>query len=201
LALGCAEEPFLNYIIATVAAADVPGAVMTVAMSYEMLAERLNITVASARRLVLRKRWKKTRGNEDGRTIIQVPEEFLARRDDSRADSPSDSPTDSHTDDAATVPETVRVTDILTRHIDRLEQELVTAKERAAEADALAGQVEALKAVAEELRRSREQTEADRDHWREQAARVVKALPAPESRTERRSVWEHLSPLVRRLTG
>jgi excisionase family DNA binding protein len=76
-----------------------------------------------------------------------------------------------------------------------------TSPEVAARLAALEEQVKGLRELLDEVRRSREETAADRDHWREQAVRVVKALPAPESKTERRSVWEHLSPLVRRLTG
>ncbi len=49
-------------------------------LSYEALALRLGITTASARRLVLRKRWAKTTG-KDGRTLVQVPLEFLSNRE------------------------------------------------------------------------------------------------------------------------
>ena len=49
------------------------------AMTYEALASRLGIAIPSARRLVLRKRWRKTTGN-DGRAIVHVPEDFLSGR-------------------------------------------------------------------------------------------------------------------------
>lgn len=48
-------------------------------MTYEALAERLGINTASARRLALRKRWRKAPGN-DGKAIVYVPEEFLSSR-------------------------------------------------------------------------------------------------------------------------
>jgi hypothetical protein len=61
---------------------------MTVAMTYESLAERLGINVASTRKLVLRRRWARSTGN-NGCTVVQVPEEFLQCRDDGPTDSPS----------------------------------------------------------------------------------------------------------------
>src|SRR3954452_1873899 len=85
-------------------------AMSTVAMIYEELAEKLGITVASARRLVLRRHWMKTRGN-DGRAVIQVPEEFLQRRYDAREDSPDDDTPDDADDDATSVPPPTGVSD------------------------------------------------------------------------------------------
>ena len=72
--------------------------VTTRALSYDELAKRLGITIASSRRLVHRRRWMKAKGN-DGRALVQVPVEFLdSRPDDSRSDSPSDSPNASQHD-------------------------------------------------------------------------------------------------------
>ena len=51
----------------------------TLALSYDEIARRLGITIASARRLVHRRRWQKTRSN-DGRALVQVPVEFLDSR-------------------------------------------------------------------------------------------------------------------------
>jgi hypothetical protein len=85
-------------------------AMSTVAMTYEDLAEKLGITVASARRLVLRRHWTKTRGN-DGRAVIQVPDEFLQRRDDERDDSPDDATPDDADDDATSVTPPTPVSD------------------------------------------------------------------------------------------
>ena len=51
----------------------------TLALSYDEIERRLGITIASARRLVHRRRWQKTRSN-DGRALVQVPVEFLDSR-------------------------------------------------------------------------------------------------------------------------
>ena len=51
----------------------------TLALAYDEIARRLGITIASARRLVHRRRWQKTRSN-DGRALVQVPVEFLDSR-------------------------------------------------------------------------------------------------------------------------
>ena len=56
----------------------------TVGIGYEELASRLGITVHSARRMVNRHRWRKTPGN-NGRTIVHVPEEYLAQREAERS--------------------------------------------------------------------------------------------------------------------
>jgi hypothetical protein len=79
---------------------------MTIALTYEALAERLGINIASARRLALRRRWQKGKGN-DGRAIVQVPEDFLQCRDDSRTDAAETV--------APLVPETALVSDLLAR--------------------------------------------------------------------------------------
>jgi hypothetical protein len=57
----------------------------TVAMSYDDLAERLGISVPSARRLVQRRRWSKSLGN-GGKAVVQVPDDFLSQRDASEND-------------------------------------------------------------------------------------------------------------------
>jgi hypothetical protein len=59
---------------------------------------------------------------------------------------------------------------------------------------ALEEQVKGLRELLDEVKRSREQAESDRDHWRDQAARAVKALPAPDVKSDaepasRRSWW------------
>jgi hypothetical protein len=72
--------------------------VTTLALSYDELAKRLGITIASSRRLVHRRRWMKARGN-NGRALVQIPVEFLdSRPDDSRSDSPNGHHRDSHQD-------------------------------------------------------------------------------------------------------
>src|SRR3954465_1947762 len=48
----------------------------TTALTYEDLAERTGMSLASARRLVHRRKWRKAKGN-DGRAVVQVPNDFL----------------------------------------------------------------------------------------------------------------------------
>ena len=76
--------------------------VTNLALSYDEIATRLGITIASSRRLVHRKRWMKAKAN-DGRALVQVPVDFLDSRPDdnpgngpngSQHDSPNDSPSD-----------------------------------------------------------------------------------------------------------
>ncbi len=74
---------------------------MTLALSYEAIAERLGIALPSARRLVHRKKWQKGKGN-DGRAVVQVPAEFLnGRPSDTQHDGPADGPNDSPADSPA----------------------------------------------------------------------------------------------------
>src|SRR5215207_9332352 len=48
----------------------------TTALTYEELAARTGMSLASARRLVHRRKWRKAKGN-DGRAVVQVPDDFL----------------------------------------------------------------------------------------------------------------------------
>ena len=48
----------------------------TTALTYEELAARTGMSLASARRLVHRRKWRKAKGN-DGRAVVQVANEFL----------------------------------------------------------------------------------------------------------------------------
>src|SRR3982751_7020841 len=48
----------------------------TTALTYEELAARTGMSLASARRLVHRRKWRKAKGN-DGRAVLQVPDDFL----------------------------------------------------------------------------------------------------------------------------
>ena len=69
----------------------------TLALSYDAIAARLGIAVPSARRLVHRKKWPKSKGN-DGRAVVQVPAEFLDGHDDGPSDKQHDAPTDGQKD-------------------------------------------------------------------------------------------------------
>jgi hypothetical protein len=137
----------------------------TIALSYDELADRLGITVASARRLVLRRRWSKGKGN-DGRAIVQVPTDFLERRSDSLSDSPADDTPDTATTALATVlptnqepgTEARALLDLLQARVAELDSEVKELRPRAARADVLEAQLEAEKRRGEELK-------ADRDRW------------------------------------
>ncbi|MDR6434865.1 hypothetical protein [Brucella pseudogrignonensis] len=66
---------------------------MTINLTYKELSERLNIKLSSARRLVMRKKWIRLKGN-DGETRISIPENFF----DSRNDMHNDNHDDAHDD-------------------------------------------------------------------------------------------------------
>lgn len=166
----------------------------TTALSYEELADRLGINLTSARRLVLRRRWSKLRGN-DGKAIIQVPEDFLQSRDDARDDSHDDGATDDAVTVAPPDPAAVALTDAMARlaaaqdRIVELVEKLgwseaslaahcVWLEELRAERDRWAEMVAAQQresaAISERQQAERAQVEelrAERDRWREEATR------------------------------
>jgi hypothetical protein len=136
----------------------------TVAMTYEDLAQRLRISVPSARRLVLRRRWRKGRGN-DGKSVVQVPEEFLQRREDSRTDDASDDALTAVGVDHATVAEPAGMADLMARLTAAQDQLVEIARwQGASEAEA-----NALKTQVEEAR-------TERDAWRRQAEEAMRQL-------------------------
>jgi hypothetical protein len=122
---------------------------MTIALTYETLAERLGINIASARRLALRRRWQKGKGN-DGRAIVQVPEDFLQCRDDSRTDHHSGSRTDAAETVAPLAPETALVSDLLTR-LAAAQDEIVAMAHKLGAAET---EIATLKSQADEVRAS-----------------------------------------------
>ena len=136
----------------------------TVAMTYEDLADRLRISVPSARRLVLRRRWRKGRGN-DGKSVVQVPEEFLQRRDDSRSDDAPDDGPSATPADPVTVAEPSLVTDLMTRLVAAQDQLVELARRHGASES----EANAFKAQVEEAR-------AERDAWRRQAEEAMRQL-------------------------
>ena len=159
----------------------------TIWMDYDALAERLGIARESARQHVKRKQWPRRKDNQ-GRVQIGVPEECL----------PSE-PVHVPEHD----PEPVRVhepdaTAFMNRYIEKLEQALKAAEEKALslerqrdeavrdrndaqlEAHALSAQVGALKTVLEVERQRVEE-------WRSVADRF--ASQAEAMATSRRSWW------------
>jgi len=67
----------------------------TEVLTYRELADRLGVKLASARKTVQRRRWKRVTGN-DSVVRVHVPVEYLRRSSDSPSDSPVDSPSDTH---------------------------------------------------------------------------------------------------------
>lgn len=168
---------------------------------YDDLARVFGIERESARRLVIRKRWKRSKGN-DGRARVAVPTDALppvtlistgertvrgagdvtgelrvgegahvtGETDKTvTGESPVDTPSEP-------VPEPV--TAVLVRHVERLEAEIADLRTRVSDRDTIAIQVEALRAVLDEVRQ-------DRDRWYEAATRT----PEPVSH---RPWWSRL---------
>ena len=71
--------------------------IMTESLTYKEIADRLNIKLTSARRIAMRKKWQRIKGN-DGETRVLVPIEVLERRNDSPNDDHNDSHNDQHND-------------------------------------------------------------------------------------------------------
>jgi hypothetical protein len=106
-------------------------------LTYDGLAEIFGIERESARHLVLRKQWRRMKGN-DGRARIEVPLDALPSSPSSR---PSDGP--SHGTGGSTGEEQAYRTGddtfeavILNRHLERLECALEAAQNRLSEAEA-----------------------------------------------------------------
>ena len=150
-----------------------PGVGMTtVALTYDQIAERLGISVDSARRHVLRKRWRKSRGN-DGRSIVQVPADFLEEHD-GRKDGPADSPADAGTDDGTSVVPTVLPTDTMAVLMTDMASRLAAAQDELAEMARQLGAAEGeLKAVTVERDRLLDLLRQERERLDQERARNV----------------------------
>lgn len=152
-------------------------------LTYDELAERLQIERESARQHVKRKRWARRPGN-DGKVRIGVPAEGFENRDVPTADpelAPVQEPV--HAPAQPPVHDPV-VTEVLTRHIERLEAALETALNRAADRDAvtadrdaLASERDILTVQVEALRAALTASEKDRDRWYETATRIPEPAP------------------------
>lgn len=157
-------------------------------LDYDELGRVFGIERESARRLVMRKRWARSKGN-DGKARVGIPIDCLppvtptstgehpvsvagdvtgTTREGERTTITGEAeivatgknPVDVTPD---TVPEPV--TAVLVRHVERLEAEIAELRTRAADRDTIAMQVEALRAVLDEVR-------LDRDRWYETATRI-----------------------------
>lgn len=162
-------------------------------LDYDQLANVFGIERESARRLVIRKRWKRSKGN-DGRARVAIPTDALppvtptstGQRtvhgagdvtgelkvgEESRVTGETDKPITGETPvDTASEPVPEPVTAVLVRHVERLEAEIANLRTRVADRDTIAIQVEALRAVLDEVRQ-------DRDRWHEAATRIPEPVP------------------------
>lgn len=151
-------------------------------LTYDEIADRLGIERESARTLVKRKRWARQTGN-DGKARIGVPNDALEARD-APGDDPRDEPghvppPDPEQSPAPTLDHVPVVVEVLTRHIERLEAQMETALQRAADRDAVATQRDLLAAQVEALRSALDAAGHDRDRWHELATRAPEAPPPP----------------------
>lgn len=160
----------------------------TVWLTYDELADRLGIARESARQHVKRKRWARQRGN-DGRTRIGVSVEHLENRDTPETAAGSDSGHASEHDPAHEPAQSPGhdpgVSEVLTRHIERLEQQLDAALTRVSDRDAVVAERDVLAVQLDALRAALIAAETDRDRWHEMATRV----PEP---TTNRHWWRRL---------
>lgn len=154
-------------------------------LSYDEIAVAFGITRESARQLVIRKRWARTRGN-DNKARIQVPIEALdtgrPSDDTGRYPSGDTGQITSHStgQDPSESPSALAVASVLSRHIERLEGELSDTKAALDAERAIAAQVEALRSVLEVERARMNAAEQDRDRWyaeaqQDRAARLADA--------------------------
>jgi regulator of protease activity HflC (stomatin/prohibitin superfamily) len=121
-------------------------------LTYDELAARLGIERESARQLAIRKRWTRQRGN-DGKARVAVPDEALPSL--APADDTGHDPSERTSDDPSHDTDVARV---LTRHIERLEQALATAEEKAVR---LEGERDAARDVTRQAEGEREAARAD----------------------------------------
>jgi hypothetical protein len=145
-------------------------------MTYHEAAAALGITLESVRRTARKKRWAKLDSN-DGLARVDVPDELLAER-------PEGGPEECPKDSLEVSPEVVTV---LTRHIERLEDQLAEAHKRVADRDEIVTQRDAARAErdvataqVEALRAALAAAERNGDRWHREA-------------TERRPWWRRLA--------
>ncbi len=136
----------------------------TLALSYDQIAAKLGIAPASARRLVHRKKWRKTKGN-DGRAIIQVPADVFEGHGDGpngdHHDNPNDEQHGSHDGGHYDGPRTAMMTD---GALSTVLEQLRTAQ---AELVEMAHRLGAAENEAATLR-------ADRDRWASMAQELAR---------------------------
>lgn len=160
----------------------------TVWLTYDELADRLGIERESARQQVKRKHWPRRKGN-DGKVRIGVPEEVLS----TRSEPATVAGTNSVPEPAPPPIQEPDVSQVLNRHIERLEEMLQDALARAEDRDELASQRDAARSACdlatvqvEALRAALAAAERDRDRWHD----VATTKPAEPPR---RTWWQRLA--------
>lgn len=143
--------------------------VETKLLTYTELGAALGITAASAKRLAIRRGWQKTPGN-DGKARVAVPVERLQAGGDVTEDSPGDAAGDGPGNVTGGGGDTKEphlpvALEVLTRHIERLEGELVEVRASLDSERIRASQVDALKAILEVEQRRAAELKEERDRW------------------------------------
>ena len=165
-------------------------------LTYDELASELGITRESARQLVIRKRWSKSRGN-DGKARVGVPEELLqARTSDDTGDA---TPPDMSDDTSRSTSADLSVIRVLTRHIERIEKERDALADRLSAVEAERGEerlkaatVEPLKATIDLLKQAldteknrTDELRQERDKWSSMAEASQRQLEDPTRKPSR----------------
>ena len=141
-------------------------------MTYDELAEALGRSGEAVRALVIRKRWRRTLGN-DGRARIAVPEEALeTRRSPSatRARSPSEARPEVP---AEPLPSGAPMIALLHARIAELTAELRETRATLVEAQTKAALNDSLEALVAIERERLSDAKAERDRWAAQAEQLV----------------------------
>ena len=158
-------------------------------LTYDELAERLGIERESARQHVKRKRWARRKGN-DAKVRIGVPEEALKAKLEHGTEGGTDPIHEPGRVPVQSQGHDPDVTEVLTRHIERLEGQLEDALKRAADRDEIAVQRDALTAQLDALRTVLEIERSRVEEWKAVADRFasqVEQLTA--AAVARRSWW------------
>lgn len=145
-------------------------------LTYDEIAERLGIERESARQQVKRKRWARRPGN-DGKVRIGVPEEVLSGGSDGDTEGATDPVHEAQPAPVQPPAHEPGISEVLTRHIERLEAALEAATNRAVDRDAIASERDVLTVQVEALRAALAAAEQDRDRWHEVAKRVPEPVP------------------------
>src|SRR5215207_2902862 len=137
----------------------------TTALTYEELAARTGMSLASARRLVHRRKWRKAKGN-DGRAVVQVPDDFLEHHQGKHRDAQDGVNHDGHDGDhsghhALRADPSAMMADIMAR-LAVAQDGLVEMARKLGAAD---NEIAALRTQVNDSRAARDDARAERDRW------------------------------------